>query len=215
MNAVLRAAIKKDPIGGPREAAKVLFAKHGVRASRWTIGREQVRRYRPGDAPVRKRGTARYAPLTDQELSMQLGHIAAMDAYIKRHDYRGLFWQDETPFVPGCVSHQGYGADRIFLFEKHSRYGSGEKVSLWGFMSEDGWQKLWVTAESGTDEVCRQFFCDMQHDAIIGNKLPMFKLLKRGDIMLVDRLGRSGRCKFPIASHYQPGIKALANAAGV
>jgi hypothetical protein len=214
-NAELRAAVKKDPVGGPPEAAKQLFAKRGVRASRWTIGRELVRRYKPGEKRVRKRGTERYAPLTDQELSMQLGHVAAMEAYIKRHGFRGLFWQDETPFVPGCAAHQGYGADRIFLFEKHSRYGSGEKVSLWGVMSKDGWQKVWVTAESGTDEVCRQFFCDTQHDAIIGNKTPLFKGLPRGAIMLVDRLGRSGRCKFPIASHYQPGIKALANAAGV
>jgi hypothetical protein len=64
-NAFLRATIKKDPIGGPAEAAKALFRVHGVRASRWTIARELHRLYQPGDKPVRKRGTERYAPLTD------------------------------------------------------------------------------------------------------------------------------------------------------
>ncbi len=68
MNATLRAAMKEDPAGGPGEAAKVLFQKHGVRASRSVIWRELARgRYQPGDEPMRKRGTDRYAPLTDQE----------------------------------------------------------------------------------------------------------------------------------------------------
>lgn len=214
-NAELRAALRKDPLGGPSEAAKVLFTKRGVRASRWTIRRELHRLYKPGDKPVRKRGTERYAPLTDQVLSMQLGHCAAMEARFKLCGFAGVYWQDETPYVPGCVAHQGYGAERIFLFEKNSRFGSGEKVNLWGVMSVDGWQKLWITRENGNDEVCRQFFCDTQRDAIFGSEKPLFEQLPAGSIVLADRLGRSGKCKYPIAGHYQPCIKAAANAAQV
>jgi hypothetical protein len=176
------------------------------------MAREMLRRYVPGDLPVRKRGTERYAPLTDQVLHMQVSHAAAVDEYFKLHGHHGLFWQDETPYVPGCISHQGYGAERIFLFEKNSRFGSGEKVTLWGVMGVDGWVKLWVTAENGNDEVCRSFFCDHQPDAMFGSEGALFDLLEEGD-MLMDRLGRSGRCSFPIAGHYQPGIKAAANAA--
>jgi len=214
MNATLRAAIKKDPVGGPPEAAKVLFEMHGVNPSRWTIGRELCRMYRPGDKRIRRRGTERYAPMSDQLMSMHLGHCKAMDLRFHEFDFDGVFWQDEAPFVPGCASHQGYGGERIFLDEKHSRYGSGEKVTLWGVMSVKGWTKLWVTAENGNDDVCRRFFCDLQSDAMLGGDKPLFELIGKGGILLVDRLGRSGRCKFPIAGHYQPEIKAAANAAG-
>jgi transposase len=97
-NAFLRATIKKDPIGGPAEAAKALFRVHGVRASRWTIARELHRLYQPGDKPVRKRGTERYAPLTDQLLNMQVAHARAMTAYFELCGQHGVFWQDETPW---------------------------------------------------------------------------------------------------------------------
>ena len=86
-NAVLRAAFRKDPVGGPGEAAKVLFAKCGVRASRSTICREMARRYQPGDAAIRKRGTDRYAPLSPQLISMHLGHCLAMDACFASHGF--------------------------------------------------------------------------------------------------------------------------------
>ena len=52
-------------------------------------------------------------------------------------------------------------------------------------------------------------------DATIGKDKPLFDMLEPGSIVLVDRLGRSGTCKFPIAGHYQPCIKARASAAQV
>ena len=154
-NATLRTAFKKDPTGGLAEAAVKVFEQHGKRASRWTIARELRRTYQPGDKVVRKRGTERYAPLTDQVLNMQEAHARAMEAYFALAGFTNVFWQDESPFIPGCASRQGYGAERIYLFEKNGRHGSGEKVSLWGLMGENGWVKLWVTVQNGTDETCR------------------------------------------------------------
>jgi hypothetical protein len=66
-------------------------------------------------------------------------------------------------------------------------------------MGVDGWVKIWVTEENGNDDVCRRFFCDHQRDAMFGLEAALFHLLEEGEILLMDRLGRSGTCKFPIA----------------
>ena len=203
-NTTLRNAHRADPRGGVREAANALHEKTGKRPSRWTIARELRRGYRPGEKAVRKRGLNRYAPLSPQLLSMQEGFVAATKAHVAKHGFERLHWQDETNFVPGTVSRQGYGSGAIYVEEKHSRYGSGEQVSIWGVMSRKGWTKLRVTTESGNDDTCRKFFCDTQHDAYIGSDAPLFDLLPPDSLLLVDRLGRSGRCKFPIAEHYSP-----------
>ena len=212
-NAVLRAAFRKDPRGGGKEAANKLHAETGKRPSRWTVARELRRGYRPGEKAVRKRGIHRYAPLTPQLLSMQAGFIAATKAHVTKYGFERLHWQDETNFVPGTVSRQGYSSGAIYVDEKHSRYGNGEKVSIWGVMSHRGFLKLWVTEESGNDDTCRRFFCETQPDSDIGSDAPLFDLLPPSSFVLVDRLGRSGRCKFPIAEHYSPYIKARFNQA--
>lgn len=56
---------------------------------------------------------------------------------------------------------------------------------------------------------------NVQKDAIIGGNKPLFDLLPPRSILVVDRLGRSGRSKHPIAGHYMPRIKAAANARGI
>ena len=157
-NAVLRNAYRNDPRGGRKAAAAKLHAETGKRPSRWTIARELHRGYRPGDKAVRKRGVHRYAPLTPHLLSMQEGFIAATKAHVTKYDFERLHWQDETNFVPGTVSRQGYSSGTIYVEEKHSRYGSGEQVTIWGVMSHQGWMKLWVSEESGNDDTCRRFF---------------------------------------------------------
>jgi hypothetical protein len=86
-------------------------------------------------------------------------------------------------------------------------------LSIWGVMSHRGFLKLWVTEESGNDDTCRRFFCETQPDSDIGSDAPLFDLLPPSSFVLVDRLGRSGRCKFPIAEHYSPYIKARFNQA--
>jgi len=75
--------------------------------------------------------------------------------------------------------------------------------------------QVWVTRENGDDGTCEKFFLHKQADAFIGGEKPLLDLLPRGSILVVDRFGRSGASKYPIAGHYMPRIKAAFHRRGI
>ena len=229
----LFAAFKSDPYGGVRAVHRTLW-EEGYEMSLSSVYRLRL----AADAAIKRRAVHRYADIPPQLYDMQMGYIDGVrrDVASGKVKLPKLFFQDESPGIWGLSHRFGYSAEPLFGCEKHKSRGA-VGMHLWGVVDNErlrawmhvdthftlrmgfnGWTKVCAFDSAGNDATTLDFMLNAHAvDAATPNLggRRVFEVLKRGDILCWDRLGRGGTTQYPTTCHYNPKIKGAANDAGI
>ena len=124
-------------------------------------------------------------------------------------------YEDECPIYASNPPKKGRAPKGTILYT--NRPYCSTKWSMLAVVSLEGPVKVDVIEGSATDEECVNFFLEAQHYPEypeLGGEA-VCDLLEEGWVLLFDRLGRSGRKKYPTAQHFNREVKGAFHDNGI
>ena len=214
---------KEDPYGGVGAVHKALL-EEGKEFSPSTLYRMLPQ------LDVEQRAVNLYAALNERLIHGVLNHIEAVEAALASgaltHD--NLAYADQTPIYI-CTGHKSAYGTGLVSGDAGDAKGGKKVGNLWAVITPKGCLRAWLTNESGDEETAKQFFMSdtlppgwINLHGAPGN---IFDLLAahgrqlrsrcRKMILCIDRLGKSGSSRYPVAGHHAPELRVCAHQRGV
>jgi len=143
---------------------------------------------------------------TDVEASFTPRVVAECKAFaaeVKNIPLNKRIYVDETAFVPGSARRKGrFPKGKRFWRPKNVKY---PRVTVIGAITNGGWLHKGVIYNKGS----------ITTDDFNGYvKKSLAPLVKRGQVVFWDQLGRAGRAKHPTKLHYSPAARKAIEKAG-
>jgi len=189
-----------------RQVVRVLAYKHDANSGKY--GRKQTNRYAYFDATV-----------SDMHMGWREGLLNAIDK--KEISMEDLVFQDEFPVYYGVAPRKGGNTRGVVFAEEHDKKGAGY-LNVSATITSSGWVKVGVTPGTTDDATfvrymtetqpkniecdLRKRTTDMYESKNLGGP-PLVDLIDEGKILLLDRLGRSGKSKDPSKLHYNKAVR--------
>lgn len=222
---------RADPFGRNKDVAKFVRLEIGARLNEKEVSR--IVNNQPG---VITRATSRYCEFSEKVWDMHMGWAEGVQAALADKgngiEKRNLFYQDEFPLHYGLAAKTVRSAEPVFAEEANGKKGAG-CLNVLATIGLEGVVKVWVTKQN----VCtnHNVFSDYaigcsghipqarvdprtwEVDVCTGGTLieEIKKVGVEKPILLLDRLGRSGRAAAPNKSHYSPAVKKAFLDAGI
>jgi transposase len=134
--------------------------------------------------------TAEWKELVSNFINKELRHISIAHR----------IYEDETPIYANEAPQKGRARRGKKLYRTRKRYS--RKYVLHVYAKRTG-VIYWELSEKNAN--------DMEIQRIVQNALPF---IRKGDVLLWDRLGRSGRARNPKSQHYNPDVLAAIKSKG-
>ena len=217
----LRGIVAKDPYGRFKDSAAEFKQQTGRTLTEAQVS--TVLKYTGDDVPVvRMRASNRYTRLDLRILDMHLGFREGLMQSLEKKEVAlgDLVYMDEFPVYYGIAARKGRTDKEELYAEEENKRGAG-RLNVLAAIGIDGPLKVWVNPGNTNDESFSQYMLKTQTNTVpirinrqtinkptynLGGR-PLPELIRDGQILLLDRLGRSGRSKNPKALHYNPKVR--------
>ena len=217
----LRGMQSKDPFGRYKDVGAEFKQQTGRTLTEAQVS--AVLKYTGDDVPaVRMRASNRYTRLDLRILDMHLGFREGLMRSLAEKEValKDLVYMDEFPVYYGIAARKGR-TDNVQLYaEEENKRGAG-RLNVLAAISIDGPLKVWVNPGNTNDVSFTYYMLQTQANTVpirinrqtvnkptynLGGR-PLPELMSDGQILLLDRLGRSGKSKNPKALHYNPKVR--------